>query len=309
MDSFAGVRRPAPRPKDWSEHHLHPVERSAPARSWHARDGSHRRAHSLPFERPDMQPRAGWRWSTLLLSLGLAACTGIIGEGAPAAGGDPAAAGARGTQGGQSLTTCSAEASPPGPMYLRRLTNQEYAATVRDLLGVEPKVDTLPPDLTLHGFDNNAESISISTAHLEGYRALAETLASDLVAHPPRGGKRPLDAIPSSADGATCLETSFADSGFVHSGARSPEKSSTRCLRLPRPRLRPKGPWIRSVSSSKRSSNLRASSSGWRSGSSSGASRPRSSVRSRGGNATLLSPLGHDAGRSALRGREQRQFG
>jgi hypothetical protein len=81
-----------------------------------------------------------------------------------------------GSQGG------AACALPPGAMYLRRLTNQEYADTVRDLLGAEADVKTLPPDLTLYGFDNNAESITVSTTHLEGYRALAEQLASELVA-------------------------------------------------------------------------------------------------------------------------------
>ena len=111
----------------------------------------------------------------------------------------------------------------PGPMYLRRLTNQEYAATVRDLLGVEPKVDTLPPDLTLHGFDNNAESILISTAHLEGYRAIAESLASDLVASATRRSAT-VGCDPGSADGAACIEWFVRRFGLARSVDRSPTK-------------------------------------------------------------------------------------
>jgi hypothetical protein len=90
-------------------------------------------------------------------------------------------------------------------MFLRRLTNQEYAATLRDLLGVEPSVQTLPPDLTLHGFDNNAESISISPAHLEAYRAIAESVASDLVASSTR--RAALVGCDPGAQGGACLDS------------------------------------------------------------------------------------------------------
>lgn len=96
-----------------------------------------------------------------------------------------------------------AEATP-GPMYLRRLTNQEYGASVRDLLGAEAELAMLPPDLTLYGFDNNAESVALSTAHLEAYRALAEKLAGDLVASAPRRSQLVTCDL-AGPDGAACL--------------------------------------------------------------------------------------------------------
>jgi hypothetical protein len=89
-------------------------------------------------------------------------------------------------------------------MFLRRLTNQEYAATLRDLLGVDASVQALPPDLTLHGFDNNAESISISPAHLEAYRAIAESTASNLIASSTL--RAALVRCDPGAEGAACLD-------------------------------------------------------------------------------------------------------
>src|SRR5689334_14097630 len=100
----------------------------------------------------------------------------IVGKGE---GGAMSGAGAGGQvlePGVQPTVTCN-EHTPPGEMFLRRLTNQEYQATLSDLLGVKPDVSKLPPELSLYGFENNAESISLSTAHLEQYQAIAEKLA------------------------------------------------------------------------------------------------------------------------------------
>ena len=127
-------------------------------------------------------------------------------------------------------------------MYLRRLTNQEYAATVHDLLGVEPVVDTLPPNLTLHGFDNNAESISISTAHLEGYRAIAESLASDLVASVTRR-QAIAGCDPSSADSAKCLETFIRQFGLRAFRRPLTDEEVSALLMLSKASLPPMGPW------------------------------------------------------------------
>jgi hypothetical protein len=102
--------------------------------------------------------------------------------------------------------TCRADVGEPGPTYLRRLTNQEYASTVRDLLGLEAAIASLPRDLTLHGFDNNAEAISLSTAHLEGYRALAESVATQLVASQSLRAAL-VGCDPSGAEALPCLES------------------------------------------------------------------------------------------------------
>ena len=126
----------------------------------------------------------------------------------PADSGAPQGSAGADAVGPQPAGVCSPAA--PGAMYLRRLTNQEYAATVGDLLGVEVAVSTLPPDLTLYGFDNNAESISLSTAHLEAYRGLAEALAEELVASSARRAVT-VGCDPAGAERATCL-ASFAKS-------------------------------------------------------------------------------------------------
>jgi len=95
----------------------------------------------------DSFKRAAMRFSgATLLSLLVGGCEGSVlgeaGQAAPPAISEPGAM-PIGSQGG------AACALPPGAMYLRRLTNQEYADTVRDLLGAEADVKTLPPDLTL----------------------------------------------------------------------------------------------------------------------------------------------------------------
>src|SRR5688572_25864724 len=86
----------------------------------------------------------------LLLALLVGACEGnVLGESGQPAPANPGGAGT-GSIGEQGGDTCT---EAPGAMYLRRLTNQEYADTVRDLLGGEVSVTVLPPDLTLYGFD------------------------------------------------------------------------------------------------------------------------------------------------------------
>jgi hypothetical protein len=143
----------------------------------------------------------------LLLALLVGACEGsVLGESSQQAPASPGGAGT-GSIGAQDGGTCT---EAPGAMYLRRLTNQEYADTVRDLLGGEVSVTALPPDLTLYGFDNNAESLTLSPAHLEGYRALAEQVASDFVASEARRTAL-VGCDPTAADGAACL-TSFVRS-------------------------------------------------------------------------------------------------
>ncbi len=149
---------------------------------------------------------------SVLLSLLVGACEGSVlgesGQPVPPVLGAPGENPSGSPQGG----TCT---EAPGAMYLRRLTNQEYADTVRDLLGGEVSVTALPPDLTLYGFDNNAESLTLSPAHLEGYRALAEQVASELVASEARRATV-VGCDPAAADGAACL------AAFVRSfGARA----------------------------------------------------------------------------------------
>lgn len=75
----------------------------------------------------------------------------------------------------------------PGPVFLRRLTVAEYRRSVRDLFGAGPdRTGELPPDPVIDGFDNNAEAITLSDAHLEKFRDAAERIADDLLRDPAR---------------------------------------------------------------------------------------------------------------------------
>ena len=77
--------------------------------------------------------------------------------------------------------------SPPGPgcvhettqpTPLRRLTRAEYDATLRDLLGDSSRpARAFPPDEESQGFDNFAETQSVSPLLAEGYLSAAEALA------------------------------------------------------------------------------------------------------------------------------------
>lgn len=78
---------------------------------------------------------------------------------------------------------CTSPASLPAP--LRRLTRAEYDATVRDLLGdTTQPAQAFPPDEESQGFDNFAETQSVSPLLAEGYLTAAERLAerADLAA-------------------------------------------------------------------------------------------------------------------------------
>ncbi|MDB4930418.1 MAG: uncharacterized protein JWM10_2902 [Myxococcaceae bacterium] len=104
----------------------------------------------------------------LLLAL-TAGCSGVVGDapGLPDAG--------------------PAGPSNPGPLLVRRLTNAEYDHAVRDVLGQSERVSAdFPADPKVVGFDNNAESLTISALHAERYRDAAERIAAAVIASPAR---------------------------------------------------------------------------------------------------------------------------
>lgn len=62
--------------------------------------------------------------------------------------------------------------------HLRLLTRDEYQNTVADILGVTTDIrSSLPSELVIFGFDNNADSAMISDAHATAYLDVAETIA------------------------------------------------------------------------------------------------------------------------------------
>ncbi len=68
----------------------------------------------------------------------------------------------------------------PAPRLVRRLSQLEYAATVRDLVGLSPTTD-FAGDGAVDGYDNNAATLTIGAVQADQYRVSAENLAAGAV--------------------------------------------------------------------------------------------------------------------------------
>jgi hypothetical protein len=74
-----------------------------------------------------------------------------------------------------------AQAAPRAP--IRRLTRFEYNNTVRDLLGVTSRpADSLPGEEGGSGFGNDADALGVSHVLVDGYRMVAQQIASEVTA-------------------------------------------------------------------------------------------------------------------------------
>lgn len=72
----------------------------------------------------------------------------------------------------------------PGPALIRRLNRTEYDNTIRDLFHIDYQASTvLPPDDSHHGFENIAESLSLSPMLMERYLEAAEQVVQRGLAH------------------------------------------------------------------------------------------------------------------------------
>jgi hypothetical protein len=71
----------------------------------------------------------------------------------------------------------------PEPVSLRRLTRFEMENAISDALGVTVDLSGLPPDEESYGFENQADTITVTDLHVDGQLRLAEavieTLAGD----------------------------------------------------------------------------------------------------------------------------------
>lgn len=93
---------------------------------------------------------------------------------------------------------------PPGHRALRRLSHVEYTHTVHDLLGVDYDAeDALAADRVVHGFDNNADALTVTSLLADQYRLAAEQIAEQVDLN------RVLDCAPSQA----CMQATLADLG------------------------------------------------------------------------------------------------
>lgn len=78
---------------------------------------------------------------------------------------------------------CAAPDGGLGAAPLRRLTRFEYGRTLADLTGADPSVaDELVPDEESFGFDDQADTYSVSTLHASKYLDVAQSVATSFVA-------------------------------------------------------------------------------------------------------------------------------
>ena len=86
------------------------------------------------------------------------------------------------------LDRAAAESPDPGPSLVRRLNRAEYANAARDLLQLEIDATALlPPDDSAYGFDNIADALNTSPAHVEQYLSAAGKIAALAVGDPDSG--------------------------------------------------------------------------------------------------------------------------
>lgn len=106
------------------------------------------------------------RGSALVLMVALAgsACVGDIGGGSP-------------------TDTVEQEFCGDDAPFVRRLTLDEYAATIEAVLDVDIRdraVSALPTDLRADGFSNTANALIVTLDHVEAYAALAEVVSTEV---------------------------------------------------------------------------------------------------------------------------------
>jgi mono/diheme cytochrome c family protein len=74
-----------------------------------------------------------------------------------------------------------------GRVGLRRLTRTEYENTIRDLLSVDIDLkDVLPDDTVANGFDNNSETLHVSSFLMEQYLEAAEKALNAAIVNGPK---------------------------------------------------------------------------------------------------------------------------
>lgn len=92
----------------------------------------------------------------------------------------------------------------PGRVVAHRLNRNEYANTVRDLLGVDFRAgEEFPADDSVYGFDNIGAALTISPTHMQKYLAAAEKIAARAVG----GDPLPKPGVFSRKDRVRRLET------------------------------------------------------------------------------------------------------
>lgn len=170
-----------------------------------------------------------------LLALG-SACTGTL-EGPTDANGNPtppagvgSATGINGMTGGNGSggagTGTATVPGGPGTVQLRRLNLVEYAATIKDWLGITVDVSSFLPDgTTVTGMDTISAVLSISKTHVTSFEQAATAVVGELFAKDP-GGVRAKWCSYASGDSVkdeACAATIVSD--FAQQAWRRPHSS------------------------------------------------------------------------------------
>jgi hypothetical protein len=140
---------------------------------------------------PRLLRGAPWRWGAPLAFLGLAACGQAELLGSP----DGSGPGGPGPEHPGDLPSvplpaeCGTSASA-GPAQLRRLSNEEYLRSARDLLYLtDAEVQEVAPLLVVEAPSNISTGLTLSASHLRRYLAAAERLAQMALSTPERRQK------------------------------------------------------------------------------------------------------------------------
>ena len=78
----------------------------------------------------------------------------------------------------KALNEVAAGTSNPGRVTIRRLNRTEYRNTIRDLLAVDFDPADFPQDETAHGFDTNADALTLPPILMERYIDAAEKIVT-----------------------------------------------------------------------------------------------------------------------------------
>jgi hypothetical protein len=127
---------------------------------------------------------------------------------------------------GSLATELAAVRRREGRSHLRRLSRQEYANTVLDILGIRPAVARhLPPDGRVDGYDKISAALPFSAAGMEGFMTIAEDTIATLLDAPKTSGTVRLWAAPSEQSTGHHLElpdgTVVSFNSDTHSGPLS----------------------------------------------------------------------------------------
>lgn len=110
---------------------------------------------------------------------------------------------------GCDVAVANCEAPTPGPRMLRRLSREEYDATVSDLFNIASTWGaTFSPDTVVNGFDNNAAALRVSPLLADQTRRAAEEIAAKVMETPE--AILPCDA---ATGDAACAADLIADLG------------------------------------------------------------------------------------------------